>query len=327
MSLKGNKGNNVMKKWCAELLCMRVMVCASISRSGLPDSISNMKNLRYLKISDACLFDSLPATFCHLYNLQLLSARKCRIKVIPKGFSNLINLQKFESEVLKIDARFLNNFNLITGDLYICNLSEISKDQAAKIKVMKMKQTFNLTLDWSSEINLSPGSQVHNEIEVFQALQPPTNIKSVRLTSYPGEHFPSWFNGSDDSTIFSTLTEITIINCPRLSSLEQFLQLAYMPAIKKMLIKGCTNLETFGGLTSLEELKVRNCPKINSQRLLTSSLKNLSLEDSRNLGDDIDCCSLTTFHLSRYHLASLTFDREKVLLLTDLTARECDSIN
>jgi hypothetical protein len=98
-------------------------------------------------------------------------------------------------------------------------------------------------------------------------------------------------------------------------------------AIKEMVIANCTNLESvpverFGGLTSLE-LKVRNCPKINSQRLLTSSLKKLSLEDSGNLGDDIDCCSLTTFHLSRYHLASLTFNREKVLLLTDLTIQYC----
>ena len=115
----------------------------------MPDSFSNMRNLRYLKISDACLFNSLPAAFCHLYNLQLLLARKCIIKVIPRGFSNLINLQKFESQVLKIDAGLLNNFNLITGDLHLCNLCEISKDRAAKMELMKKKVTFNLTLDWS----------------------------------------------------------------------------------------------------------------------------------------------------------------------------------
>jgi len=43
MSLNSTAGNEVMQKWCTELLCMRVMVRASISELwGLPDSISNM---------------------------------------------------------------------------------------------------------------------------------------------------------------------------------------------------------------------------------------------------------------------------------------------
>jgi hypothetical protein len=54
-----------------------------------------------------------------------------------------------------------------------------------------------------------------------------------------------------------------------------------------------------------------------------SSLKMLDLANSGNLGNDVDCCSLTTFRLSGYHLASLTFNREKVPLLTDLTIQDC----
>ena len=52
LSLKkeSKTGNAVMEKWCTELLCMRVMVCSSISKWGLPGSLSNMKHLRYLKI-------------------------------------------------------------------------------------------------------------------------------------------------------------------------------------------------------------------------------------------------------------------------------------
>jgi phage gp45-like len=119
-----------------------------------------------------------------------------------------------------------------------------------------------------------------------------------------------------------------VIGCPRLSSLEQFLQPTYMPAIKKMVIRECTNLESvpverFGGLPSLEELEVCNCPKINSQRLLVPSLKSLSLNDSGNLGDDIECRSLTTFFVSSYHLVSLTLNREKVPLLNRLVIRDC----
>ena len=52
LSLKkeSKTGNAVMEKWCTELLCMRVMVCSSISKWGLPGSLSNMKHLWYLKI-------------------------------------------------------------------------------------------------------------------------------------------------------------------------------------------------------------------------------------------------------------------------------------
>ncbi|CAD6248378.1 unnamed protein product [Miscanthus lutarioriparius] len=223
--------------------------------------------------------------------------------------------------------RFLKKLNLITRDLFIINLCEISKDQAAEIELTK-KDIFCLSLTWSKDIFQLPEPVHNDEIEVFEALHPPTNIKYGRLNCYPGEYLPSWCHGSYDPTIFSSLTEIMVIGCPKLSSLEQFLQPAYMPAIKIMMIKECTSLESipverFGGLPSLEELKVTNCPKINSQCLLAPSLKKLSLEDPGNLENDIDCRSLTTINLSNYHLASLTFNREKLPLLTELTIGEC----
>jgi hypothetical protein len=255
--------------------------------------------------------------------------------VVSRSFSNLFNLKKFESQFLKIDAGLLTNFDIITRELHICNLYEISKDQAAEIELMNKEGIFSLTLEWSKGISHLMGSPEHNEIQVFEALHPPTNIKSVYLYCYPGEYLSSWFHGSNDPTIFSSLTEIRVIDCPRLSSLEQFLQPAYVPAIKKMLIQDCTSLEfvpveRFGGLPSLEDLKVFHCPKINSQGLLAPSLEMLFLSDSGNLGDNIDCRSLTTFHLLRYHLASLTFNKESFPLLTDLTilaCRELETLN
>jgi hypothetical protein len=108
-----------------------------------------------------------------------------------------------------------------------------------------------------------------------------------------------------------------------------------MSAVNKILIKDCTSLvsipvERFGGFPSLEELEVCNCPKINSQRLLAPSLQKLSLAKSGNLGDNIDCSSLTTFSLSWYHLASLTFNGENFPLLSYLrilNCRELETLN
>ena len=113
LSLKSKTGNTVMEKWCTELLCMRVMVCSSISKWGLPDSISNMKHLQYLKILDSCLCKKLPASFCRLYNMQKFYAEKWEIDDIPSGIGILINLQK--SELVKCHFDHIHSFGILKG--------------------------------------------------------------------------------------------------------------------------------------------------------------------------------------------------------------------
>jgi hypothetical protein len=228
MSLNSTAGNTVMEKWCTKLLSMRVMVYDSIS--NLPDNISNMKNLRYLKIFGFCTFDCLPTAFYHLYNLQVFCARRSSFgEVILRGFSNMINLQKLESQFLKIDAtmengeeiRLLKNPILITRGLVISNLCEISKDQVEEIiELTKKEYISSRTLKWSEGTSHLPGSPEHNEREVF-TLHPPTNTKSVRLECYPGDP-PSWFHGSDDPRILSSLTNLTVINCRGYQALNSF---------------------------------------------------------------------------------------------------------
>ena len=80
--------------WFSGLQYLRVIFFASTM--GLPESIGNLKHLRYLAISRTCHFRSLPSSFCKLYNLQIFYARKCEFKSLPRGISKLINLQKFE---------------------------------------------------------------------------------------------------------------------------------------------------------------------------------------------------------------------------------------
>jgi hypothetical protein len=86
-----------------------------------------------------------------------------------------------------------------------------------------------------------------------------------------------------------------------------------VPLLTELSIGSCRELEILNG----------DWPSLEEQHLLASSLRKLELEDSGNLGNNIDCRSLTTFLLSRYHLASLTFNREKVPLLTHLTIANC----
>jgi len=125
----------------------------------------------------------------------------------------------------------------------------------------------------------------------------------------------SWDNVNSNDRTFSSLTDLVINCCKNLSSLEQFLQPASMPIIKKIEISDCGSLESvprFGDLRFLEELFVSHCQIIKSQRLFAPSLKKLDLENSGNLGGSIECSSLNILHLSNSPLESIELQMWKL---------------
>ncbi|KQJ94411.1 hypothetical protein BRADI_3g10370v3 [Brachypodium distachyon] len=199
----GKKTGSVMDHWCTELQRMRVISCASTNE--VPDSIGKLKHLRYLEISRACPFKSIPSTFCGLYNLQIFNAAKCKLEGLPSEFAKLISLQKlvldgfqycsglsFPKEFNAAEGeqgirliRLLKNLNQYCGHLVIRNIGMLSKDQAAEAELKNKKCLDELTLDWSCWASRSSHyyqiSQ-HNEIEVLQVLRPPISLKHLSLS-------------------------------------------------------------------------------------------------------------------------------------------------
>ncbi|CAD6343602.1 unnamed protein product [Miscanthus lutarioriparius] len=321
---------SLMVSWFHELGCLRVFCCAFKLRQ-LPERIGNLKHLRYLEISGKYHFNEVPSSFWSLYNLQILYARKCTFQRLPDiGASKLINLQKFESRILQMEVDavklgeqigFINNFPDIKY-LVLYNLGAISKDHAAKLELRKRKDLTGLTLSWFSFISrkfneievLAEHNEIevipfHNVIEVLQALQPPTNVKSVRIQGYPGEYFPTWFSGSDglnampfSGTILSSVTELSIEGCQNLSDCR-----LDVPAIRKIEIAHCRNVKSVriehmeDSTFSLQELKVYNCPNITY--LLAPSIRKLELKNYGSLGDSNDCSSLTILSSSLTELS------------------------
>uniref|UniRef100_A0A0D3F3P1 Uncharacterized protein n=1 Tax=Oryza barthii TaxID=65489 RepID=A0A0D3F3P1_9ORYZ len=351
----------VMDRWCTELQHMRVIVCPYTKE--LPASIGKLKHLRYLKISGDCPFKSLPQEFCHLYNLQIFSATKCRLENLPSDFNKLRNLRRFDSCAFRCDPKFqthfdaingqevgaiLQNVNHICGCLTIDNIGLIRKDIAAKAALKNKKYLNMMTLKWSSM-----GQQVQKLTEVLQVVIPPTSLSYLNLTGCPGEFLPTWFHPSnlpmltsleliachgfvtipissmsqsidpneiprvltENNTgrpgIFSSLNHIIIESCNKLSNLDQFLQPAYLPAIKTIKITKCRQLvelptDRLGEFHCLEELEVSHCPNLNDpQSLSIPTLKKLKLINSWNLLGDIECCSLTSLVFSLWHVTSI----------------------
>ena len=390
-----NIPTSILEKWWSELLCLRVIVC--VATNELPAAIGNLKHLRYLQILRASHFKSLPAEFCRLYNLQILSVQECKLESLPSDFRNLICLQRFESygfqcsSVLRscpeelyfevsVDAandvqergfRLMKNINQV-GELDIYNIDKLSKEHAAEAQLQNKKYLKILKLSWSWPLWSSP----EDSIDVLRVLQPPTCLKSLLLRGYPGVLLPGWLpteispslrsplfiscglesslastnperinpseipevltnNINDITGIFSSLSDLLIDNCQNLSCHEH---VVHATTIKKITIKDCNNLvsvpaERFGDLCCLEELKVQGCPNISVQILVAPSLKRLvlgkesdfSYDDPScgNLGDNIDCCTLTYFFLSSNHLTSIQLEMWNLPALKELNISHC----
>jgi Leucine-rich repeat (LRR) protein len=100
--------------------------------------------------------------------------------------------------------------------------------------------------------------------------------------------------------------------------------------IKNILISSCKSLQyvptgRFGDLLSLDVLRVLHCPMIKSQHLFASSLKKLDLENSWNLGGNIECSSLTILHLSHNPLESMELQMWNLPLMQELEISYCPS--
>ncbi|VAH21241.1 hypothetical protein VPH35_010351 [Triticum aestivum] len=347
----GNEAAAIMDRWCSELQCLRVIFWASSNE--LPDSIANLKHLRYLDISKDCPFKSSSA-FCSLYNLQRLYVEECNLESLAGDFSKLISLRGFKSRGFQyyagreqsIDAtnqcemKLYKNFNQFDGHMDISNLGSMSKDHAAEFKLKDKKYLRRLALNWSWDC-----SPENREREVLQVLQPTTSLKSLFLFNYPDVSLPNWFqprinlneipdvlvdNNNDEISTLSSLEELSISWCQNLRSVEQLLRPAYVPAIKKLRIFACNQLvslptETFGDFNSLEKLDL-DCPNICSRSLVAHSLLKLKLGSSRNLTDNIQCCSLTEFYLSCDYVMGIQPQTWNLPALQKLHVKNCRSL-
>ncbi|XP_010275807.1 PREDICTED: putative disease resistance RPP13-like protein 1 [Nelumbo nucifera] len=260
------------------LRCLRVL-CLHGSLNELPDSIGNLRLLRYLDVRNLDI-TWLPESICSLYNLQSIILPSC-LSRLPNGLHNLVNLRhvlapngwKVEAmppgmgslTSLRTLAEFavgnkrgccrigeLRNLKHLRERLLIAGVENALTVHDVKEANLNNKEHVQaLDLRWSDD---SQGGRIQLAEEIVEFLQPHSNLKGLYIRNYYGLRFPTWIG------VLSKLEVVELIDCKEIEVLPL---LGELPMLRHLTIEGMDKLRYIGqefygkGFQSLETLAFR----------------------------------------------------------------------
>ncbi|KAL5548702.1 hypothetical protein UlMin_003933 [Ulmus minor] len=239
--------------------CLRVFSLSESSITELPDSIGNIKYLRYLDLSHTSIKE-LPDSICTLYNLQTLLLSCCtQLTQLPTRLAALVNLRYLDIrgtslkemplQMCKMKSleklsdfvlgendgwriKELGEFSLLEGSLCISGLEYIVDVKDALEANLKDKKFLGeLILKWGGDSNISNTQQ---EREVLEALQPHTNLKQLRIRGYRGTIFPDWVGHEK----FCHMVAVELLDCRNVCMLPPLGQLSSLRRLSIYDLKG-----------------------------------------------------------------------------------------
>jgi len=231
---------------------------------------------------------------------------------MPSGIGKLTRLTQLGLFVVgcgRDDARIseLENLDRLSGELEIRNLKYLKDPCDAKKACLKQKNGIKtLVLHWSLDKKEKElASDVEQEQGVLSALEPPSQIESLKIKGYQGPCLPRWLMEQNDSSYcegttlkqtgpcqYLSLTNLTLSHFPNLKHMRGLVK---FPSLKDLDLLEMASLEelwtTTRGFEIQEEelsaqycfpavsnLSIRDCPKLSTMKpYFPPSLENLCL--------------------------------------------------
>ncbi|KAL5543808.1 hypothetical protein UlMin_007592 [Ulmus minor] len=317
----------VLEKLAMEGGCLRVLFLSSVyAMKSLPDSIGDLKHLRYLNLSWTGV-EKLPDSVGTLYNLQTLLLSNCdRLTQLPSNMGRLINLHHLDTRGSPLEEmpphmcnltklqtltdfvvgkhgssiRDLGTLHDLNGELRIAGLQNVD---VLKGNLDDKKNLSKLVLQWKGQTDDSIKDRT-----VLDVLQPHANLKELVISNYGGTSFPDWVGDS----LFSKIERMHLDDCRDCLFLPSLGRLA---SLKDLTIHGFHRLETIGDefygnnspFKSLEELRFSDMPEWKRWSVIEGPrLKELKLKGCPKLVGSLPNSNTITI-LDIYECESLDF--------------------
>ncbi|KAL6567783.1 hypothetical protein OROGR_001451 [Orobanche gracilis] len=268
--------NNMPNDLLTKLRCLRELSLVGAYFYSLPDSIGELKHLRYPEVSYTEIM-RLPESICRLHNLQTLKLVGCyKLSELPTEIHKLVNLRYLDirdtclkwmplqiSELTNLqglsDFFVGNDYGSSIGELgelstlhgtlsihYIEHVANSKESEKAKLKEKHCLEM--LSLDWGGS---GDTDNSEHEKTILHSLPPHTNLKKLSIYDYPGTEFSDWLGDYS----YCNLVYLQLKGCKYCYKLPPVGQLPMFKELHIIKFEGLVNVgsEFYGNRTSATE--------------------------------------------------------------------------
>eukprot|EP00261_Vitis_vinifera_P016740 XP_010646017.2 PREDICTED: putative disease resistance protein RGA3 [Vitis vinifera] len=223
--LETSRGEPFLKACISRFKCIKMLDLTGSNFDTLPNSINNLKHLRFLNLSLNKRIKKLPNSVCKLFHLQTFSLQGCEgFENLPKDFGNLINLRQL---VITMKQRALTGIGRLESlrilRIFGCENLEFLLQGTQSLTALRSLQIGSCR----SLETLAPSMK---QLPLLEHL---VIIDCERLNSLDG-------NGEDHVPRLGNLRFLFLGNLPKLEALPEWMR----------------------NLTSLDRLVIEECPQL-----------------------------------------------------------------